>query len=101
MTVNRPDRVIELHGGRVEVDDAAPEPVEVPYTMLSPEALRGVLESVVLREGTDYGERERTLEQKVAELLERLRRREARLVFDSRSQTVDIHSMSRDPKGKE
>ncbi|MGH8149337.1 MAG: YheU family protein [Steroidobacteraceae bacterium] len=74
--------------------------MEVPYAMLSPEALRGVLESVVLREGTDYGERERTLEQKVAELLERLRRREGRLVFDSRAQTVDVQPIDRNTKGK-
>ncbi len=40
--------------------------LEVPFTALTPEALRGVLESVILREGTDYGEHERTLEDKCA-----------------------------------
>jgi len=32
-------------------------PVAVPHTGLSAAALRGVIESFVLREGTDYGER--------------------------------------------
>jgi uncharacterized protein len=62
----------------------------VPYTELSEEALRGVLESFVLREGTDYGEREFSLEQKVAHVLGQLRRGEARIVFDPQTETIDI-----------
>lgn len=100
MTGNPADTVIELHRERAEGDASTPEPIEVPYSLLSPDALRGVLQSVVLREGTDYGERERTLEQKVAELLERLHRGEARIVFDSRSQTVDVVQASQSPKVK-
>ena len=64
--------------------------IEVPYTALSSEALRGLAESVVLREGTDYGERERSFESKVEELLARVRRGEARIVFDSTTQSADI-----------
>ncbi len=45
------------------------EPVEIPYAALSSEALRGVIEAFVLREGTDYGEREFTLAQKGAQVL--------------------------------
>lgn len=62
----------------------------MPITALSAEALRGLVESVVLREGTDYGERERSFDSKVEELLARLRRGEARIVFDFDSQTADI-----------
>jgi uncharacterized protein YheU (UPF0270 family) len=32
-----------------------PEPVEVPYGELSADLLHAVVESYVLREGTDYG----------------------------------------------
>ncbi len=67
-----------------------PARVEVPFTALSAEALRGLAESVVLREGTDYGERERSFESKVEELLGRLRRCEARIFFDFDSQTAEI-----------
>jgi uncharacterized protein YheU (UPF0270 family) len=44
----------------------APDPIEVPYGELSAELLNAVIESFVLREGTDYGEREFSLEDKVA-----------------------------------
>jgi uncharacterized protein len=64
--------------------------IEVPVTALSPEALRGLAESIVLREGTDYGERERSFHSKVEELLGRLRRGEARITFDLESQSADI-----------
>ena len=39
----------------------------IPWQDLSPETLENLIESFVLREGTDYGEHERTLEQKVAD----------------------------------
>jgi uncharacterized protein len=66
------------------------EIIEIPYRSLSDCALRGLVESVVLREGTDYGERERSFEGKVDELLGCLRRGEARIVFDLESQTAAI-----------
>jgi uncharacterized protein len=66
------------------------QPVVVPYTELSEEALRGVLESFVLREGTEYGERDVSLEQKVAQVTRQLRRGEAQIVFDPASETIDI-----------
>jgi uncharacterized protein len=67
-----------------------PEPVVIPHAELSAEALRGVVESFVLREGTDYGEREISLEQKVAQVLRQLERGEARIIFDAKLETVDI-----------
>ena len=65
-------------------------PVEVPHAELSPEALRGVVEAFVLREGTDYGEREVPHEQKVAQVLRQLERGEARILFDPATGSVDI-----------
>jgi hypothetical protein len=67
-----------------------PEPVEIPLDALSAELLRAVIESFVGREGTDYGERERTLEEKVADVRRQLERGEARVVFDPESESVDI-----------
>ena len=66
------------------------EPVEVPIDALGAEALRGVIESFVAREGTDYGAREATLEQKVADVRRQLERGEARLVFDPDSESINI-----------
>lgn len=66
------------------------EAIVVPYHELSPDALRGVLESFVLREGTEYGEREISLEQKVADVMRQLERGEAQIVFNAALQSVDI-----------
>ena len=68
----------------------APEPVVVPYTELSPELLHAVIESFVLREGTDYGEREFSLQDKVARVVGQLKRGEARIVFDPESESVTL-----------
>ena len=71
------------------MDEPSP-PIVIPHTDLSPEALRGVVESFVLREGTDYGEREVSLDQKVAQVLRQIERGEARIIFDAELETVDI-----------
>lgn len=66
------------------------EPVVIPHTELSPDALQGVIESFVLREGTDYGDRDYSLEQKVAHVLRQLERKEAQIVFDPNTESIDI-----------
>jgi len=71
------------------------EPVTIPPAELSPDALRGVIESFVLREGTEYGVRDYSLEEKVAHVLRQLERREAEIVFDPNSGTVDIVTVKR------
>jgi uncharacterized protein len=71
-------------------DDEAAEPVEVPYSEMSAELLNAVIESFVLREGTDYGERESSLEDKVARVMAQLKRGEAKIVFDPESSSVTI-----------
>lgn len=70
--------------------EETPEPVEVPYGELSPDLLHAVIESFVLREGTDYGEREFTLEDKVTRVISQLKRGEAKIVFDPGSASVTI-----------
>ena len=67
-----------------------PPPVEVPHTELSEDALRGVVESFVLREGTDYGERDVPHETKVAQVMQQLQRGEARIMFDPVTESVAI-----------
>jgi uncharacterized protein YheU (UPF0270 family) len=71
-------------------DRERPLPVAVPHTELSDEALRGVVESFVLREGTDYGERDVSHEEKVAQVMRQLERREARIMFDPLDSSVTI-----------
>ena len=64
--------------------------MEIPHRELSEEALRGVVESFVLREGTDYGPREYSLEEKIAAVIRQLDRGEAVIVFDPDTETVSI-----------
>ena len=62
----------------------------IPWQDLSPETLENLIESFVLREGTDYGEHERTLEQKVADVKRQLQCGEAVLVWSELHETVNI-----------
>lgn len=70
--------------------DETPALIQIEHTQLSPGALRAVVESFVLREGTEYGEREFSLPEKVAQVLRQLERDEARIVFDPHTQSVNI-----------
>ena len=66
------------------------EPVKIPFDSLSPDALRGVVEAFVLREGTDYGPAEYSLADKTAQVLAQLARGEAEIWFDPTSHSVTI-----------
>lgn len=73
-----------------EEQTSALPPIVVPYTELSPDALIGVIEAFVLREGTDYGERDVPFETKVLQVRRQLERREAEIVFDPNTESVGI-----------
>jgi len=64
--------------------------VKIPYNQLSPEALYGVVEEFVTRDGTDYGEVEVPLETKVAQVIAQLRSGKAVIVFDPRTESCTI-----------
>jgi uncharacterized protein YheU (UPF0270 family) len=72
------------------MDERPSEPIVVPHTELAADLLRAVIESFVLREGTDYGEREHSLDEKVARVIRQLERGEAQIVFDPDTESVDI-----------
>ena len=67
-----------------------PRGVELSPDDLSPEALRGLVEEFVTRDGTDYGAVERGVEEKITQVLAQLRSGEARLVFDPETETANI-----------
>lgn len=73
-----------------ERPDSPLPPIVVPHTELSPDALTGVIESFVLREGTDYGEHDVSFETKVMQVRRQLDRREAEIVFDPESESIHI-----------
>ena len=65
-------------------------PIRVAPDDLEPDTLRAVIESFVLREGTDYGVHEASLEAKVARVLIQLRRGEAHITFDPATESINV-----------
>ena len=72
------------------MEDEQSAPIEVPLDALSATALRGLVEEFVNREGTDYGVRERPLDEKVGDVMRQLERGEAAIVFDPESRSTTI-----------
>jgi uncharacterized protein YheU (UPF0270 family) len=64
----------------------------IPYEQLSSDALQGLIEEFITREGTDYGIEEVSLSIKVEQIRVQLSRREVVVVFDVASETVSILS---------
>lgn len=71
--------------------------MEIPYQQLSKEALKHVIEEFVGREGTDYGEREWTMAQKVEEVLMQLRLGQAVILYDADSESCTIAALDSFP----
>lgn len=65
----------------------------IPYDELSKEALQGVIQEFITRDGTDYGEAEISLETKVHQVLNQLHAEKAVIVFDQKTQTCNIVSI--------
>lgn len=64
----------------------------IPYQQLDSDTLQSVLDSIITREGTDYGEQERTLEEKREQILRQLKAGDVVLVFDEMDQSVNLMS---------
>lgn len=67
-----------------------PGPVRVPISALQPATLRSLVEEFITREGTDYGDVEKTLEEKVSEVMLQLERGLAAIEYDDDSETVTL-----------
>ena len=64
--------------------------IELSLGDFSPEALRGLIEEFVTRDGTDYGAVERGVEEKIAQVTAQLSSGEASIVFDPETETANI-----------
>lgn len=67
--------------------------MEVPYQKLSKEALAHVIEEFIGREGTDYGDREWSYEEKIEAVFEQLRQGQAVILYDADSESCTITSV--------
>ena len=73
-----------------DVSDEIQPPIEVPAEHLDSEVLRNLIESFVLREGTDYGAVEINLSTKIEQVSKQILRGDVKIVFDPNSETVTL-----------
>ena len=62
----------------------------IPWQQIENETLENLIKEFVLREGTDYGEIECSLQNKIEQVKTLLRTGEATVVFSELHETVDI-----------
>lgn len=62
----------------------------IPWQDLDPITLDNIVESVILREGTDYGVEEVSLEQKKQQLLTKIGNGSAVIVWSELHESIDI-----------
>jgi uncharacterized protein YheU (UPF0270 family) len=65
-------------------------PIDIQSNQLSESALKGIIESFILREGTDYGAAEVSFETKVEQIKRQLERGDIKIVFDPNTESVTI-----------
>lgn len=75
--------------------------VDIDPADLTPGALRGLIEELITREGTDYGLTEASMEDKIRDVERQLAAGEAKIVFDSVDELANIVSTrTRRPLGR-
>lgn len=67
-----------------------PSHIRVPAASLSREAIAGLVEEFITREGTDYGQSEYSLDDKRAAVMRQLERDEIAIVFDFESESTTL-----------
>lgn len=69
--------------------------IEIPLPRLDDDVLQAVIEEFITREGTDYGQVELSLDQKVAQVRKQLQHGLAVVVFDEATETTSIIAVQR------
>jgi len=64
--------------------------IEIPFKRLDAEILSAVIEEFILREGTDYGAREVSLEDKIAQVRGQLENGDVLITFDPRTENCTL-----------
>jgi uncharacterized protein YheU (UPF0270 family) len=81
--------------------ESEPGYVLVPASALSPEALERLMQEFVTREGTDYGLREYSLEEKVQHVRRQLERGEVVIAFDLEHESATLVLRSELPAARD
>lgn len=87
----------DIHTG----DEHAPEEgvICVPYDRLSADALDGIIEEFVSREGTDYGDYNYSFDDKKEQVREQIRRGLVVILFDPVGETCQLALADQLPPG--
>lgn len=64
--------------------------VEIPANMLSKQALDQLIEDFILREGTDYGHSEYTLEQKKQQVINQMKAKYVVISYDPETESCTL-----------
>lgn len=64
--------------------------MNIPWQQIAPETLDNLIREFVLREGTDYGTHEVSLDTKVEQVKKQIQAGEAIIVYSELHETVDI-----------
>ena len=64
--------------------------MEIPHNQVPEQTLLAIIEEFISREGTDYGPREYTLDEKVEKVKSQLFNGEIKLMFDSETSSCNL-----------
>jgi uncharacterized protein YheU (UPF0270 family) len=67
-------------------------PIEIPLQSLSDDAIHGVIDNFVQREGTDYGSEEITYDTKIRQVRKQIEKGDVVIVYDPSSESVHLLS---------
>ncbi len=73
-----------------QTKNEVPPPIEVPIEKLSAEVIDALIEEFVLREGTDYGSQEVSLDKKKEQVRKQLDKELIKIVFDFETATPTL-----------
>lgn len=72
-------------------NEKAPEPpLQIPWEQVSDDALQGIIDEFIMREGTDYGANEVEHATKVQQVKKQLAKGQIHIVFEPESKSVTI-----------
>lgn len=64
--------------------------MEIPYEQLKEETLNALIEEFVSREGTEYGEHDIPIAEKIEQVLTQLKGEKAHIVFNNETNSCNI-----------
>jgi len=64
--------------------------MRIPHTELNKSTLKSLIEEFVSRDGTDYGETEVSLDEKIEQIMQQLENNEIVIVFDPETESCTL-----------